>query len=82
MTTTPDDDATLADVLAKYRRGELTDEEAEAVRGLLDKVAAMAAGWRRVDEYRRTLRGAGAGDLSKQDSSPATREPAAASRPQ
>jgi hypothetical protein len=56
MTTTPDHDAALADVLAKYRRGELTDEEAEAVRGLLDKVAAMAAGWRRVDEYRRTLR--------------------------
>jgi hypothetical protein len=65
MTTTTrdqDDNAAVMEMLAKYRAGELTDEQAAIVRELLDKVAALAAGWKRIDEYRRTLRGAGAGD--------------------
>jgi hypothetical protein len=55
---TTDQDAAIADMLAKYRSGELTAEKAEIVRAFIDKVAALAAGWDRVDEYRRMLQSA------------------------
>jgi hypothetical protein len=56
MTTTDNDDnAAVIEMIAKYRAGELTDEQAAIVRELLDKVATLAAGWRRIDEFRRAL---------------------------
>jgi hypothetical protein len=57
--TTPnnDDDAALADALAKYRRGDLMGEQAYAIRALIDEVTRLAAEQKRAaDAFERNMR--------------------------
>jgi hypothetical protein len=57
--TTPDngEDAAIAEMLAKFRRGELVGDQADAVRALLDKVTRLAAEERRAaDAFERNMR--------------------------